>query len=45
MHSASKYCRIPILGAQEVYNCLKSHITKPEEFAVYLKMPDDIYGD
>ena len=45
IHSASKHCKTPIFGAQEVYNRLKSHITKPEEFAVCLKLPSDVVSE
>ena len=45
IHSASKHCKTPIFGAQEVYDRLKSHITKPEEFAVCLKLPSDVVSE
>ena len=45
MHSASKYCKTPIHRAQEVYNHLKSHITKPEGVAMCLKLPSDVVSE
>ena len=41
-YAASKHCKTPIFGVQEVYDRLKSHIAKPEEFAVCLKLPSDV---
>ena len=45
IHSAAKYCRTPILGVQEVYNHLKSHITKLEEVAMFLKLPRNVMNE
>ena len=45
MHSASKYSKTPLPKAQEVYNHLKSHITKLEEVAMCLKLPSDVVSE
>ena len=45
MHPASKYSKTQLLRAQEVYNHLKSHITKPEEVTMWLKLPSDVVSE
>ena len=45
MHSASKYCKTPLLRAQEVYGPPKSHSTKLEEVAMWLKLPSDVVSE